>query len=273
MAAIPHSAIVARRELGRDAKVSTVLRYPLVVFAISLVVLWLSVQFGAFLARKTRQLTENERQDLDLVISSSLTLLALIIGFSFSMAVSRYDQRKDYEEEEANAIGTEYIRADLLPASESAKVKQLLIQYTDQRLLFYTVGNRQRLDAINAETTKLQNDMWATVQGIAKTQQTPTIALVVAGMNDVLNRQGYTQAAWWNRIPLGGWALMAVLATTCSMLIGYGTHHRGAKLYVIMPFLVSIAFFMIADIDSPKRGVIRVSPQNLISLSQSLHGQ
>lgn len=246
---------------------------PLVVFAVSLLVLWLSVQFGAFLARRLRLLTEGARQDLDLVISSSLTMLALIIGFTFSMAVSRYDQRKNDEEEEANAIGTEYVRADLLPATEAAKVKQLLTQYTGQRLLFYTVRNHQQLDAINNETTRLQNEMWSTVQSVARTQQTPVVALAVAGMNDVLNRQGYTQAAWWNRIPTGAWVLMVALAICCSALIGYGTHQRDARLYAVMPFLVSIAFFMIADIDSPRRGVIRVAPQNLVSLSQSLHGQ
>lgn len=252
---------------------STILRYPFVILALSLVGLWLSVQFGALLAQRLHPLTEEERQDLDLVISSGLTLLALIIGFSFAMAVSRYDLRKGYEEEEANAIGTEYVRADLLPAAEAAKVKQLLKQYTDQRLLFYTTGNRTKLDAINGETIRLQNEMWSTVEGVAKTQQTPVVALAVVGMNDVLNRQGYTQAAWWNRIPLGAWLLMGILAICCSLLIGYGTHKQGARLYTIMPFLVSIAFLMIADIDSPRRGLIRVVPQNLISLSQSLHGQ
>ena len=251
---------------------STILRYPIVVFAISLLAMWLAVQCGAFISRKL-PLKEEEREDLDLVISSSLTLLALIIGFSFSMAVSRYDQRKDYEEEEANAIGTEYVRADLLPAAEAAKVKQLLVQYLDERLRFYQAQEWQPKTAIDAETTRLQNEMWSVVQGVAKTQQTPVVGLAVSGMNDVLNRQGYTQAAWWNRIPVGAWVLMAILSICCSGLIGYGTHQRHAKLYVIMPLLVSIAFFMIADIDSPRRGVIRVAPQNLISLSQSLHGQ
>ena len=235
--------------------------------------MWLAVQLGAWIARRVRPISEEERQDLDLVISSSLTLLALIIGFSFSMAVNRYDQRKDYEEEEANAIGTEYVRADLLPATEAAKVKQLLTQYLDQRLLFYTAQQWQNLDPINNETTRLQNEMWSTVLGLAKAQQTPVVALAVGGMNDVLNRQGYTQAAWWNRIPVGAWVLMMALAICCGMLIGYGTHKRGARLYSVVPLVVSIAFFMIADIDSPRRGVIHVSPQNLESLSQSLHGQ
>jgi hypothetical protein len=114
--------------------------------------------------------------------------------------------------------------------------------------------------------------MWSIVQGAANAKPSPPLALAVSGMNDVLNRQGYTQAAWWNRIPVGAWCLMMILAVTCSLLIGYGAHRKGMLLFTILPFLVSIAFFLIADIDSPRRGVIRVAPQNLISLSESLHG-
>ncbi|HYK37279.1 hypothetical protein [Alloacidobacterium sp.] len=246
---------------------------PILVFMFSLVVMVLSVLVGVFLARKVRPVQDDERDDLGLVINASLTLLALIIGFSFSMAVSRYDQRKNYEEEEANAIGTEYVRADLLPADSAAQVRQLLKQYLDQRLLFYTTHDPRQLAAINNETAKLQDKMWAAVQSAAKAQPTPPVALVVAGMNDVLNRQGYTQAAWWNRIPKGAWSLMATLGICCSLLIGYGSHKKGILLFTVLPFLVSIAFVLIADIDSPRSGVIHVAPQNLISLAQSLRGQ
>ena len=246
---------------------------PVLVFVICLIVLWLAVQIGGFFAKKVRPVKEDERDDLGLVTSSSLTLLALIIGFSFSMAVGRYDQRKNYEEEEANAIGTEYVRADLLPAADAATVRQLLTQYLDQRVLFYTTRDLRYLEQVNDKTATLQNKMWTTVQEAADKQPTPVSALAVAGMNDVLNRQGYTQAAWLNRIPTGAWCLMFAIAICCSLLIGYGARHRGVLLYTVLPFLVSIAFFLIADIDSPRRGVIRVAPQNLISLAQSLHSQ
>ena len=63
------------------------------------------------------------REDFGFILAATLTLLGLIIGFSFSMATSRYDQRKNYEEAEANAIGTEYVRADLLPAADAATVR------------------------------------------------------------------------------------------------------------------------------------------------------
>jgi hypothetical protein len=235
-------------------------------------VLWLSARIGAFIAGRLRPVTEHERDDLNLVNNAGLTLLALIIGFSFSMAVSRYELRKDYEEEEANAIGTEYLRADLLPAADAARIRQLLVQYLDLRVQFYQIHDLQRHDMVDSETAKLQAEMWATVQGVASTQPTPTVALAVAGMNDVLNRQGYTQAAWWNRIPIGAWGLLIGIAICCCALVGYSSHQRKGPLVAILPFLISIAFFFIADIDSPRHGVIRVIPQNLISLSRSLHG-
>jgi len=246
-------------------------RFPLVILFVSFVTLWLSVKFGILLAAKLSPVKSEERDDLTLVMSASLTLLGLLIGFSFSMAVSRYDQRKNYEEEEANAIGTEYVRADLLSANEADRVRQLLVQYLDQRILFYTAWDQHRLESIDRETTRLQSDMWSTVQGAAKAQPTPIVALAVAGMNDVLNRQGYTQAAWWNRIPFGAWSLMATIAICCCVLTGYGSHRAGIAIFIVLPFLISIAFFLIADIDSPRRGVIHVVPQNLISLSRSLH--
>ncbi len=76
-----------------------------------------------------------------------------------------------------------------------------MIQYLDRRVAFYTTRDQGQIDSIDAETAKLQNEMWSIVQDAAKSQPTPITALAVAGMNDVLNRQGYTQAAWWNRIP------------------------------------------------------------------------
>jgi hypothetical protein len=245
--------------------------FPLVLFVVSLATLWLSARIGTAFALKLRPVKEDERDDLLLVINASLTLLALIIGFTFSMAVSRYDQRKNYEEQEANAIGTEYVRIDLLPEANASEVRHWLIQYLNQRLLFYTGRDPQQLEVVNNETEKLQAKMWSAVQGVARTQPPPTAVLTLSGMNDVLNSQGYTQAAWLNRIPVAAWSLMATLAICCCLLTGYRAHRKSFLLLAILPFLVSTAFFLIADSDSPRRGVIRVSPQNLIILSQSLH--
>jgi hypothetical protein len=251
---------------------STVTDTPLLVFALSFVVLWASAWIGASVLRRRRKLEENVREDFGVILAATLTLLGLIIGFSFSMAISRYDQRKNYEEAEANAIGTEYVRADLLPAADAAKVRALLRDYLDQRVLFYLTRDTQQIPQINARTAQLQTELWSAVLAPAAALPTPMVALAVSGMNDVLNSQGYTQAAWWNRIPMAAWGLMAAIAVCCNGLVGYGARNVKAEgiLRLILPLVVSISFFLIADIDSPRGGVIRVNPQNLVSLVDSL---
>lgn len=188
------------------------------------------------------------------------------------MAVSRYDQRKNLEEEEANAIGTEYLRAQLLPPSDAAHVRDLLKAYLQQRILYYQVRSPSRLLQINTVTSELQAEMWTAVAHVALTQPGPTTMLEVSGMNDVLNSQGYAQAAWRNRIPLAAWLLIWLIAICCNILIGYRTGRPGTqrRWVLILPIVLAISLALIADIDSPRGGLIRVKPVNLQSLADSL---
>lgn len=247
-----------------------VVHFPRLVFLISFLLMWLAAWAGGKLNRRWRTVDEDLRSDFNVVQGATLTLLGLIIGFSFSMAIARYDQRKTYEEAEANAIGTEYVRADLLPQAEAQRTKDLLRRYTDLRIAFYQTRDQDELKKIREETITTQNDLWRTVSRPAAASQTPVMALVATGMNDVLNSQGYTQAAWWNRIPEAAWALMFVIAIFANAMLGYGARRMNPRLFVILPLIVAISFFLIADIDSPRRGVIRVQPQNLLSLQHGL---
>jgi hypothetical protein len=217
---------------------------PFVVLAVTLLAQWLAAYAGDVLRKKMRPLREEERADFDLVRTAALTLLGLIIGFSFAMAVARYDQRKNYEEAEANAIGTEYVRADFLPPEGAARVRELLRRYVDQRIAFYLSRDEGHIDQINADTEKLQAELWSAIVGAVTPQQTAVEALVVSGMNDVLNSQGYTQAAWWNRIPVAAWGLMGLIAVSCNLLFGYG-ERRTSALALVLPLIISISFFLI----------------------------
>ena len=119
--------------------------HPILLFVVSLVLLWLSAHAGARVAARQGAHDDSFRADYGVILAAALTLLGLIIGFSFSMAISRYDQRKNLEEAEANAIGTEYLRADLLPAADGARVRALLKQYTDHRIEYYRTSTPRRL--------------------------------------------------------------------------------------------------------------------------------
>ena len=249
------------------------MNYPGFVLAASCLVLWLAAEAGSGLHSLLRPVDEEDRDDFGLVANATLTLLALLIGFTFSMAVSRYDQRKNYEAEEANAIGTEYARTDLLASDATSKTRHLLQRYLDERVLFYITRDRPQLQTIDRDTANLQNELWRTILPDVSSQPTAVNALVVSGMNDVLNSQAYTQAAWLNRIPIAAWCLMATVAICCNLLIGYRARHRDRRILLILPITVSIAFFLISDIDSARGGAIRVAPHNLELLSQSLRVQ
>jgi hypothetical protein len=243
--------------------------YPVLVFAVAFISLSLASLAGAWLRRRHSSVSEEQKEDLSVILAASLTLLALIIGFSFSMATNRYDQRKNFEEGEANAIGTEFLRADLLPPVDAASVRKLLGDYINQRIIFYTNKDDAQRTRVDERVSQLEADLWAAVRGIAAAQPTPVTALVLAGMNDVINSQGYTQAAYWNRIPIAAWYLMAAIALCCNVLLGYRMQTAG-KLALVLPLVVSISLLLIADIDAPRHGLIYVSPQNLESLARSL---
>src|ERR1700746_2131329 len=137
---------------------------PVLVLVLSFLVLLSAAEVGHALRKKAKPLGQEDREDFNVVLGAVLTLLGLLIGFSFSMAITRYDQRKNYEEAEANVIGTEYVRADLLPDRDAAKVRELLKKYIDQRVLFYTTRNDSELARINTTTLKMQDDLWCGVR-------------------------------------------------------------------------------------------------------------
>ncbi|HEY2049496.1 MAG TPA: hypothetical protein VGH03_09145 [Caulobacteraceae bacterium] len=249
--------------------------HPIFLFLVSLAVLWLATWVGGSIVGRRWILDDDSRADHTSMVGAILTLLGLIIGFSFSMAVSRYDLRKSYEQAEANAIGTEFVRADLLPAADAQRVRVLLTNYVDLRIRNYVVHDQAEIGRLKAQTSRLEDQLWAAVRDSATTHQPPMALLVMSGMNDVFNTQRYTQAAWWNRIPRSAWFLMSAIALAGCTLIGFGARAFKTAAYFIwvLPAVISISFFLIADMDDPRGGLIRVRPQNLVDLAQSMQSR
>lgn len=104
----------------------------------------------------------------------------------------------------------------------------------------------------------------------ARSQPTLVTALAVAGMNDLLNAEEHTQGARWNRIPLAAWGLMAFIAIACNLLLGHSGPRKRRAAAPGLPIIVSISVLLIADIDSPRGGIIRVLPHDLIAVSHSI---
>lgn len=248
------------------------MRYPILLFFFSFAVLWLAVKVGnAIRNRRPDFLDEDKRADFTIIQAATFTLLGIIIGFTFSMSVSRYDQRKNYEEEETNAIGTEYLRVELLPSAHAAAAQAQLKKYLDKRIAWYVTRDPVQLAQIDKETDQVGAELWSAVRNGVVGQPAAVVSLTVAGVNDALNRQGYTEAAWLNRIPPGAWIMMLTVAFFGALLLGVGARRPGAFVSLTLPFVFAIVFFLIADLDSPRWGLIRVHPLDLMNLSSSLN--
>jgi hypothetical protein len=255
-----------------EATIVRALDLPTVIFAVSLVVQCLAMFAGYRLRSRGQPIEANRLSDLDIVHGASLTLLALVIGFTFTMASTRYDQRKNYEEAEANHIGTEYSRIDLLPGDKS-NVKLLLQDYTLIRIKFYTSRYESEIRNIEAETATLEGQLWAAVSGPASANPTPVNTLAVSGMNDVIDSAGFTNAAWLNRVPTSAWVFMEVIAIICNLLLGYRFKGHNVIILFLFPAITSLSFFVISDIDNPRHGIIRVIPQNLMLESEAMRSR
>ena len=245
--------------------------FPLLIFAVSLVLLWVSARMGSRIREKRGDLEEGVRADLGVILAAALTLLGLIIGFSFSMGVTQYNQRRNVEVAEANAIDNEYVRAGILPPADAAKVRDLLRGYVRQRALFYRTRRENSLETIDANTARLQGDIWSVIQASVSAGPQPLMMLAISGMNDVMNSEANASAAWLTRIPGEAWALLIAIAMACNFLLGFTlrARHDRIRRFFILPLIASISFFVIADLDSPLSGVIQVHPQNLTRLERS----
>ena len=234
-----------------------------------LLLLWLAAWAGMALAYRRHELPASVREDYGTIVGATLTLLGLLIGFTFSMATTRYDLRKHLEVEEANSIGTEYARLDFLPAADAGQLHGLLRQYTGLRIRFYTTRNQAELRQLNTDTARMQNQMWAFVSQAAQLQPSPlSPPFASSGMNDDFEFPGLlpNPAFWKSHSNRGlGLDVFDCHPREPALAKAMGMHRRAlSALRSSCRLRSSISFFLIADIDSPRGGVIRIHPQNLV---------
>jgi hypothetical protein len=247
---------------------------PVPTFIITFLGLALAAWLAATRCSGLRQEAARLNREFDVVQGATLTLLGLIVGFTFSMALDRYEERKGLESAESAAISIAWLRADLLPAEDTRKVRALLLQYVDSRVAYFDTRMPSRIREALAGSRQLQAEMWAAVTAHAKANPTSLTTLAVSGIGEVVKSAGDSEAAWNNRIPGTAWLLMAVMAVFATLLVGIGLDegHGFSRMLLVLPLVIATAFFLIADVESPRMGIIRVVPENLMTLSHTLRG-
>lgn len=251
------------------------LDHPTVLFFVTCIVLLLMHEIGFRLRALAKDHDEKEwEKQVHETRNQIALLLSLLLGFAMSMAVGRFDERKKLVIDEANAIGTAYLRASMQSEPVKSSAPVLMREYVDSRIAIFgaDAGEQQRASAA-ARSRHIQDELWAGVTSAAQQTQTPIVAIYAQALNEMIDLDSERVAAVLNRIPLDIWVLLALLSIMTSLVVGYGQRKRSGLATFVPVLMVAIAVSLIADLDSPTNGFIQVNQQSLQSLSADLHMQ
>jgi hypothetical protein len=231
--------------------------YPLLLLVIVAPILCGIVEIG-FRIAKRRGASASMHEQLTSARDQAGLLLSLVLGFTLSLALTRYDLRIQLIVEESNAIGTTRLRAGMLPEPARSEALRVVDEYARSRLDFAKAGLDPAAQAMaRARSSDLQRVLWADAEDAARLQPTQITALFVESLNDMIDLDEKRVSSLENRVPRAVWVMIAVLALLTSLLIGLGMRRRAAWAQFVPPFMFAVVALLIADLDAPGKGLIR----------------
>ena len=205
-------------------------------------------------------------------------LLGLLIAFTFSGAAARFEARRHLITQEANAIGTAFLRVDLLPTDAQPELRDLFRKYVDLRAVVYSeVADRAATEAKLAEAAALQETIWAKALAAGRRPDAaaPATMLVLPALNEMIDITTTRHVATQNHPPLVIYLLLAGLSLVGSLLVGYGMSENKRQSWLhttAFAIVLSLTTYVIVDLEFPRVGLIRVdaADQVLVDLRKSM---
>jgi hypothetical protein len=229
-----------------------------------------AAELGFRIGRRQSADREAEAQ-LAAIEAALLGLLALLLGFTFSLSATRYEARKEIVVAEANAISTAYNCAELLPAAEGAPLREQLRTYVDARLAFYgATPHEPASDAAEHATRRLQRSLWSDASRIGRARpQYQTVTLLLRALNETFDVEARQAAAFDDFVPVSVQLLVFIASIIGIGSVGYFNGTKGYRHLVLTTFLAvmcALTIFVILDLDRPRRGFIRITRTPLLEL-------
>jgi len=216
---------------------------------------------------------DEKSEQSDLVLTSVMGLLALLVGFTFSLAIDRYDARRMNVLVEANAIGTTYLRTQLLEEPYRAQLSGLLIAYTDNRVLLGNAGPGLQSEALLKKNDALLTDLWtATVAAFPSMRPYDFSSSYLETMNAMIDMDTVRKVGRRAHVPPAVFALLFLYQYVTAAVFGYmmaGKNGRWVSGFLLFLFALSVIFTI--DIDRPTGGIIQESQEPMLWLQKSLH--
>ena len=246
--------------------------HPLVLFVLLFAVLLAVVEVGFRLGLRTAASGDEKLHDQIVGARDGIVvLLSLLLGFMLPMSLARFDQRRHLAVEEAKAIGTTSLRAEMLPEPARSKTHELMRKYVEARLMFFNAGlNAETLNAVNSHSKQLQDELWKQSVAAAQLSPTPITALFAQSLNQMIDLSEERLAALENRIPSAIWLMLTFISLLTCLTVGYSLRRRFVLSMLVTPLMISIVMALVADLDSPRSGLIRIAQQSLERLQSDL---
>ena len=210
------------------------------------------------------------------MVGGLLGMLAFVLAFTFAMAAAQHNLRKQFVLDEANAIGTSYLRADLVDEPHRTEVKKLLQEYVDIRL--QAVAATMDIDmqkTVITRSVELHGLLWTQVSYVAKKEPDTNTGLLIQSINKVIDmHEKRLTAALRNRIPTSIWlALFAISALTMMTIGSQAGLSKSRRLVAVIPLVMAFAALatVVVDLDRPQKGMIKVGQQAMVSLQSSMN--
>ena len=226
--------------------------------------------------RRREQTDEPSRTHIHLTETSTLALLALLLAFSFSSALQRYDTRSDQVVDEANAIGTLWLRTDLLPAPFRDEVRPLVRRYVDLQVdasRLATSEDEWRVKV--AQIAAVQGTLWSYAARVADADPNfVRSGLFVQALNDTFDSFGRRDAGLLRHVPESVLLLLFCVFLIAAAIVGFASGtagHRPPVVSLVMVAMIVLLVYVILDLDRPRRGLVEVPKQNLYDLQASIH--
>jgi len=240
---------------------------------ITVAVIFLSIEVGWRIGIHVYRKSAKEKDiSSNLVVGATLGLLSLLIAFTFGMAASRFDNRKEMVLTEANSIGTAYLRTDFLPEQSRNEARLLLREFAALRSGgAASIMSTQGL----AKAGELEDRLWRIATDAVKKSDSISTGLLIQSLNDMIDLDQARVTALRNRLPDSIWLMLFLVSIFFMATLGYEFGLTGSRKWtntILLVITVTTVFFLIADLDMPQRGLVQISQQPLFDLLGKISG-
>jgi hypothetical protein len=237
--------------------------HPRALFVLLFITLVASVEIGLRWRARRTALDEHQHKQVEGTRNEIGVLLSLLMGFTLAMGLLRYDHRTELVVDEANAIGTTRLRAEMLPEPSRERIRELLRQYVDSRVQYSRASTPEELQRPLRQSEQLQSELWREATTAAQQSPNPITGLFVASLNESFDIKDKRIAGLENRVPSSLWFPLICIAVLACLTVGYGHSRRLWFSMVVPPLMIAIVMMLIADLDSARSGLVRVHQESI----------